>query len=422
MTEATPAPRRGEVPGVALRRLRRVLDLSLALNTVADIDHLLGAVLDTVTAALDCEQAALLLYDDAAGALRFAAATGDGRASLTRIAVPLTGSLAGTAFRENRVVLAVAAKADLAAEAAGGAGHFAPAAASAGVDGRALLAVPMRVDGRLIGVLEALNPRAPGFDAADAETLLVVSAQAAVAVRNARQRAALEAANCRLEDLDRVRADFVTVASHELRTPLAAVQGFAQTLAAEVGPALRFAADEVLGAAHRMGEIVATLDELGALGAGAGSVPTERVALHDVLREARRAGGTRAVEVHLPRRPVVLDGDARRLRLAFGHLLANADAFTPPDGHVRIDAEPGDGHVTVRVTDTGAGIAAADLERIFEPFVQADAPDTRPHEGLGVGLALARSVVLRHGGRLWATSAGPGQGSTFHVRLPVRPA
>lgn len=433
MTETAPRPRHGELPEATLQRLRRVLNLSLALNAVADIDHLLGTVLRTVTTALDCEQAALLLYDDASASLRFAAATGDQRAALARVRVPLTGSLAGTAFRENRVVLAADAAADER--------HFGRAAAAASVEVRVLLAVPMRTDGRPIGVLEAINPRggSPGtsqaasFDAADVETLLVVSAQAAVAVRNATQRAALEDANRRLEALDRVRADFVTVASHELRTPLAAVQGYAQTLADEVEPAQREAVAEVLGAARRMAEIVETLDELGSLQGGAGPIETAPVALHDVVTGVPDAStacpgpdpgaaGRRTVDVRLPDRPVVVDGDARRLRLAFGHLLANADAFTPADGQIWIEAEEGDGSVTVRVRDTGTGIAAADLERIFEPFVQADPPDTRPHEGLGVGLALARSVVLRHGGRVWATSAGPGQGSTFHVRLPVRAA
>ena len=191
MTEAPLPPRRDERPEATLARLRRVLDLSVALNAVAsDVDRLLRAALDTVTKALDCEQAALLLYEDSAGTLRFAAATGDNRAALARIVVPLEGSLAGTCFRENRVVFAADAAAD--------ARHFDGAAKSAGVEVRALLAVPMRIDGTPVGVLEALNPRAGsrpdaggGFDAADAETLLVVSAQAAVAVRNARQQTAL---------------------------------------------------------------------------------------------------------------------------------------------------------------------------------------------------------------------------------------
>ena len=385
------------------------------------MDALLGAVLGTVTTALDCEQAAVLLHDDSdgrtAGALRFAAATGDNRAALTRLVVPLVGSLAGTCYREDRAVFAADTRSDER--------HFGRASDAAGVAVRALLAVPMRIDGAPVGVLEALNPHRGAFDAADAETLAVVSAQAAVAVRNARQQVALRAANRRLEALDRHRADFVTVASHELRTPLSVVSGYAQSLAGAVGPDHEEAVAEVLGAARRMVGIVETLDELGQFREATGTAATDRVDLRSVL--VGPAGtvvleSRRAVRVSLPDAPVWIQGDARRLRLAFGHLLANADAFTPPDGHVAVEAETGDGAVTVRVRDTGAGLAAGDLERIFEPFVQADSPDTRPHEGLGVGLALARSVVLQHGGRLWATSAGVGRGSTFHVRLPTVPA
>ena len=413
MTETRPAPR-DECAAAALARLRRVVDLAVALNAVADVDRLLAAALDTVTAALDCEQAALLLYDDASGALRFAAATGQNRAALAAIPVPLEGSLAGACLRENRVVIA----ADTAADDR----HFDAASGVAGVSVRALLAVPMRIDGRPVGVLEALNPTAGAFDAADVETLLVISAQAAVAVRNARQQDALRSANARLEDLDRARADFVTVASHELRTPLAAVTGFAQALRDDVDAEHQPIVDEVLMAARRMRGIVETLDELGAIRDDAGVISTERVDLRDVVTGppgALAADGRRSVAVDLPAGPLPLDADARRLRLAFGHLLANADAFTPADGRIRIEADAADGFVTVRVCDSGAGLETSDLERIFEPFVQADTSDARAHEGLGVGLALARSVVLRHGGRLWATSAGPGQGSTFHVRLPL---
>ena len=280
----------------------------------------------------------------------------------------------------------------------------------------------MRIDGRPVGVLEALNPIHGAFDAADVETLLVISAQAAVAVRNARQQDALQHANARLETLDQVRADFVAVASHELRTPLAAVTGYAQALRDDLGPEHQPVVDEVLMAARRIRGIVETLDELSAIRDDAGAIATERVDLRDVVTGipgAVAAEGRRSVSVLIPDGPLPLDADPRRLRLAFSHLLDNADAFTPPDGRVWIEADVDGAFVTACISDSGVGLAAADLERIFEPFVQADAPDARPHEGLGVGLALARSVVLRHGGRLWATSAGPGQGSTFHVRLPL---
>lgn len=417
MTESVPPPRRGERPEDALVRLRRVLSLSVALSVVGDIDRLLASVMETVRVSLGCEQAAILLPDEARGGLRFAAATGDNRAALTHVRVPLAGSLAGSCFCDNRVVLAADAEADTR--------HFAAPSAAAGVEVRSMLAVPMRVEGRPVGVLEALNAGPGGFDAADVETLLVIAAQAAVAVRAAAQTRTLREANTRLEALDRVRADFVTVASHELRTPIAAVQGYAQALASDDIATQREAVAEILTAARRMGDIVETLDEMVSIRGEIGALEMEPVPLEEVVVGLGRHAETpvrRTVDVALPAEAVRVVGDARRLRLAFQHLLVNADTFTPPGGRVWIEADTDDEAVTVRVCDSGVGLAAADVERIFEPFVQADAPETRPHEGLGVGLALARSVVLRHGGRLWATSDGPGQGSTFHVRLPLAPA
>ncbi len=422
MTESVPPPRRGERPEDALVRLRRVLDLGVTLSVVGDIDRLLASVTETVRLSLGCEQAAVLLPDspprdggDTAGGLRFAAATGDHRAALTHVRVPLEGSLAGACFRHNRVVLAADADAD--------ARHFAAPAAAAGVAVRSMLAVPMRVEGRPVGVLEALNAGPAGFDAADAETLLVIAAQAAVAVRNAQQTRTLREANARLDALDRVRADFVTVASHELRTPIAAIQGYAQALASDDVASQREAIAEILTATQRMADIAETLGEMVDLRSSAGAVVAEPVALETVvvgLGHMAHVPVRRTVDVSVP--PVRVLGDARRLRLLFQHLLVNADTFTPPAGRVWIEADTDADAVTVRVCDTGVGLAAGDAERIFEPFVQADAPDTRPHEGLGVGLALARSIALRHGGSVRATSAGPGRGSTFHVRLPLAPA
>ena len=142
------------------------------------------------------------------------------------------------------------------------------------------------------------------------------------------------------------------------------------------------------------------------------------MALGPVLTAAAPTS-TGPVAFEMPPAPLVVRGEPRRLRLAFGHLLGNAARFTPPEAEIRVEAEASGGEAHVRVVDAGRGLGPADLERIFEAFTQTDDPLTRSTEGLGMGLTIARSVVLRHRGRLWATSAGLGQGSTFHVRLPL---
>ncbi len=410
VTETILRPRSDEPFEAAMRRLRMLLDVNVALSAVADLDHLLGTIIRTTTTVLRCEAASILLHEPRENVLRFAAATGDETGTLSEIRVPLYGSLAGTIYTENRALLAVDLEHDER--------HFDDASAATGFKPRTLLGVPMRVDGKPVGVLEALNPH-EAFDAVDAEMLLIVSAQAAVAIRNARQREALDDARTRLATLDRVKSDFMSVASHELRTPLAALRGFGEILHEEVRPALVSHAEEVVRSARRMEAIVETLEEMSRLeDTRHTDRSTTRFSLADVLSGATTSV-ERPVRFALPAHPLQLWGERDRLSLAFSHLLANAVQFTPPEAGIHVEAESHEDEVHVRIRDEGRGIDPADLERIFEAFVQTDDPLTRRTEGLGMGLTVARSIVLRHRGRLWATSDGVGRGSTFHVRLPL---
>jgi signal transduction histidine kinase len=125
------------------------------------------------------------------------------------------------------------------------------------------------------------------------------------------------------------------------------------------------------------------------------------------------------IELTLETEPeeIVLAADERRVRQVVFNLLSNAVKFTPAGGRVDISAQREDGQVEVAVTDTGPGIAAGDLEAIFEEFEQAS--DGKQAEGTGLGLPLSRKLVELHGGRLWAESE-PGRGSTFRFTLPVQ--
>ena len=407
MTE-TPLVRRDEAPDAAVRRLRRMLDVCVALNAVADLSHLLDTISRTVLSVLGCEAASILLHEPQEGALRFVSAVGGpGSGGLVGTLVPIEGSLAGTMYRENRPLLA----ADLAADER----HFGEAAEPTGVTPQTLLGVPMRIDGEPVGVLEALNPRGDAFDASDAEMLLILAAQAAVAIRNARQAEALTDARDRLQELDRVKSRVMAVASHELRTPLTAIEGFGRVLAEEVGPELAGYAREVLDGAERMHEVVESLDEVSTLRQPVRLRSVETVDVAALARELAAAAGPR-VRVEAAG-PVAVHGELRRLRLALRHLVRNALAFSEAPVELRVRAEAREAAVDVR--DRGIGLAAADLDRVFEPFVQVDDRLARAHEGIGMGLTVARAVVGRHGGRVWATSPGLGAGSAFHVRLPL---
>ncbi len=229
-----------------------------------------------------------------------------------------------------------------------------------------------------------------------------------------------------LRRLETVRRDFVANVSHELRTPIAAIKAMVETLqdGALDDPA---AARDFLGRIEQEVEglhrLVAELLELSRLEAG--QVPLQRVptdpgrlvaqVVHRLRPLAERAGVslTTALPPALP--PVLVD--AERMEQVLVSIVHNAIKFTPPSGTVVVRAAAEDGHVRLAVADTGVGIAPEHLPRIFERFYKAD--QARAGGGTGLGLAIAKHVVQLHGGAIWAESAGPGQGTTIHLRLPA---
>jgi CheY-like chemotaxis protein/anti-sigma regulatory factor (Ser/Thr protein kinase) len=122
--------------------------------------------------------------------------------------------------------------------------------------------------------------------------------------------------------------------------------------------------------------------------------------------------------VSFPPRPVSVEADPVRLEQILGNLLSNAIKYTPRGGEVELSARAHGPELEVRVRDTGIGIPADGLHRLFDPFVQVRGPKDYAKGGLGIGLALVRSLVELHGGTVRAESAGPGQGATFTVALP----
>src|SRR5688572_22216541 len=115
---------------------------------------------------------------------------------------------------------------------------------------------------------------------------------------------------------------------------------------------------------------------------------------------------------------MLVNGDPVRLQQALSNVLVNAVKYTPAGGEVRLEGFPVDGHVVLRVRDTGVGIPPEQINNIFDLFVQSDQSLSRSKGGMGVGLTLVRSIVEQHGGAVTAQSDGPGRGSQFEIRLP----
>jgi signal transduction histidine kinase len=221
--------------------------------------------------------------------------------------------------------------------------------------------------------------------------------------------------------------DFVANVSHELKTPLTSIQGFAQAIldgAAGAPERQAQAARVIYEESDRMRRLVEDLLDLARWDAGQLEMRREPVALDDLLRAVIERLSLRAAEkqVRVERELAPLPeliGDGDRLAQVFTNLLDNAIQHTPPGGRIRVVGGPEPGGLAVGVEDSGPGIPAEDLSRIFERFYQVDR--ARPGgggRGVGLGLAISREIVQAHGGRLSATSA-PGNGSRFTVHLPA---
>ncbi|HET8539632.1 MAG TPA: ATP-binding protein [Anaeromyxobacter sp.] len=233
----------------------------------------------------------------------------------------------------------------------------------------------------------------------------------------------------RLRDADARKSEFLAVLSHELRNPLAPISNALVLLdRAPPGSSAALHAREVLHRQTRhLTRLVDDLLDLTRVTHGKIDLQLARVDAREIARRAcadvRALFEERRVQLRWSAgpEPVWVDADVARLAQVVGNLLSNALKFTSPGGHVTVEVGARDGACEIAVRDDGIGLEGADLERIFEPFVQAGRAGHGGHGGLGIGLALVRELARRHGGSVRATSDGPRRGATFAVSLPRAP-
>jgi two-component system phosphate regulon sensor histidine kinase PhoR len=232
----------------------------------------------------------------------------------------------------------------------------------------------------------------------------------------------------RLERLERVRQEFLSNVSHELRTPLTAIITFVETLE-DVGADDRENTARFLAVirrnAERMNVLIKDILELSAIEAGTVAVEPAQVRLSSLVGEcftalASRADARGVKLLNDVSRDVFVRADARRLEQMLTNLVDNAVKYTREGGEVRVSHEREGARDRVHVADTGEGIAAEHLPRIFERFYRVDSARSRDMGGTGLGLAIVKHLARAHGGEATARSE-PGRGSTFTLELPYAP-
>jgi signal transduction histidine kinase/CheY-like chemotaxis protein/HAMP domain-containing protein len=292
---------------------------------------------------------------------------------------------------------------------------------------RSYIGIPLTSRGRVIGVLSVQGREPHAYSQDDVELLRTISAQAAIAIENARAYEQLRTTAEKLREVDRLKTQFLANMSHELRTPLNSIIGFSRVMLKGIDGPLTDLQEADLASIYESGQhllrLITDILDMSKINAGKMELSFGEVDLADIFETAMTTAealvkGTpvrlrKRIDAHLP----TVWADAQRVRQVILNLLSNAARFTD-EGEITLRAQATDEVVTISVSDTGIGIPLDAQAALFEPFQQVDASTTRRASGTGLGLAISRSFVEMHGGELWVKSQ-PGEGSTFSFTLPV---
>ena len=389
-------------PESRIASYQRLLILSQVLASTLDLFALLDLIVNAARDLTRTEATSILLLDAKSGQLYFEAVTGSKSEEIRRIVVP-PDSVAGWVVREGRIQIINDVSKDKR--------FFAKSDESTGFHTRSLIAVPLKVKDRVIGVLEAMNrvDDTP-FAGDDVELLTTLSAQAAIAIENARLFQ---------------QSDLISEMVHELRTPLTSIVAYSELmLRREIPPVqARSFTETIYQEALQLSNMTNSFLELSRLQSGRTRFDMIRFDLNDLVRDVavllKPQADERALtfDVALPDQPVWVLADRERIRQVLVNLSSNAVKYNRPNGSVvvQIEPRPNDHTVGINVHDTGRGIPEKDLPRLFEKFFRV-ADSEGYATGTGLGLSIVKQIVEAHGGRIDVQSQVD-VGTTFSFTL-----
>ncbi|HNV87169.1 MAG TPA: hybrid sensor histidine kinase/response regulator [Candidatus Omnitrophota bacterium] len=228
----------------------------------------------------------------------------------------------------------------------------------------------------------------------------------------------------RLKELDERKNAFVANVSHEFKSPLAIIGGFLENLKdglyGQVSPKQKEVMEIAMRTTRRLNRLVMDMLDLSKIEAGKMKLSKDRVDMKEIVNDvvgsfaAEIAKKNMKIETEIPSGEVSLTGDKDRLTQVVINLFGNALKYTPEGGRVEVKLSAQTDEIGLEVRDSGPGIAAEDREKVFDKFERLTA---EKQEGTGLGLPIAKDIVVLHGGRIWVESE-PGKGSNFIVRLP----
>lgn len=388
-------------PKKLLAGYRRLMDIALDLASTLDLDNLLVRIICAATEITEAQAASILLYDDASRQLYFQVATNLDLQTMRGLVVPLEGSIAGWIVTNRRPARIANAHADPR--------FFKQVENVTQVATVSLLGVPLITKDKVVGVLEVINKKTGEFTQSDEDLLLVLGAQAAVAIENAR-----------LFQQSDLIAEFV----HELRTPLASIGTSAYLLLRpEISEEQQ---QQIVKSIHtealRLNTLASSFLDLARLESGRVPFHLTRFPLRPLVEECCALLQSKAEEEHVtleidipPDFPLV-EADRDKFKQVLLNLVSNAIKYNHVGGKVTIHAEADAKQWRLAVTDTGIGIPPEALPHLFQKFYRVQGAEKKAI-GAGLGLSIAKKIVTGHGGAITVTSE-PGKGTTFTVHMP----
>ncbi len=311
------------------------------------------------------------------------------------------------------------------------------AAALESKQARSFVNVPVLEQGRLVAVLFVNDDKVHHWTSDEVGFIQEAAARTRTAVERANTTQVLRASeeryrrlNDELSDASRMKDEFLATLAHELRNPLAPIRNALriQSLAVSDVAVISKTRELMERQVAQMVRLIDDLLDLSRLSRGLVDLKIGRVSLASALALAVEASrpaieqSTHELSVNLPGEDLVVSADPVRVVQVITNLLNNAAKFTPGPGKISVSLEREGGSATIRVRDTGIGLRADMLERVFKMFEQVDRSYAQVSGGLGIGLTLVKQLVEAQGGSVRAESAGLGQGSTFVVHLPLESA
>jgi len=386
-----------------LEGYRRLVDIARDLASTLDLDALLNRIVDAASDLTEAEAASILLYDDAARQLYFQVATNLDQRTMRGLAVPLEGSVAGWIVSNRQPARIADVRNDPR--------HFPIIEKQTHIITRSLLGVPLITKDKVVGVLEVINKKEAEFSIDDQELLLVLGAQAAVAIENTR-----------LFQQSDLIAEFV----HELRTPLASIGNAAYLLLRpEMSQVQR---QSTLHSIHnetlRLNTLTSSFLDLARLESGRVQFIMNCFDLAGLINECVEIIQKQADEHHItlevkipPDFPLV-EADRDKIKQVLLNLLSNAINYNCPNGFVKIIVKLGEEDWTLSVHDSGTGIPTKALPHLFQKFYRVETSESRA-AGTGLGLSICKQIVSSHGGSIEVKSRY-GKGATFTIHIPIQ--